>query len=147
VSLAFYGERGVIDILAFHPPTGSLLVIELKTEFVSLEDLLATMDVRMRHAMAIARERGWVARSISAWVVFADSQMNRRRVRAHSAALRAAFPVDGRTIRRWLTRPTGTVRALSFWSNFGETTVRQAAAGRRRVRVRTDAAKVGRTAA
>src|SRR3954451_3293120 len=50
VSFAIYGERGIIDILAFHPPSGSLLVIELKTEFVSLEDLLSTMDIRLRHA-------------------------------------------------------------------------------------------------
>jgi transcriptional regulator with XRE-family HTH domain len=35
VSFAFYGERGVIDILAFHAATGSVLVIELKTELVS----------------------------------------------------------------------------------------------------------------
>jgi len=28
VSFAFYAERGVIDILAFHPETGALLVIE-----------------------------------------------------------------------------------------------------------------------
>ena len=54
VSFAFYAERGVIDILAFHEPTGSLLVIELKTEFVSLEDLLGTMDIRMSHAADIA---------------------------------------------------------------------------------------------
>ena len=32
VSFSVYGERGVIDILAFHPPTGALLVIELKTD-------------------------------------------------------------------------------------------------------------------
>src|SRR4051812_37711957 len=69
VSFAIYGERGVIDILAFHAATQSLLVIELKTEVVSLEDLLTTMDVRMRHASAIARERGWLAKSVSAWVV------------------------------------------------------------------------------
>ncbi|HWH24438.1 MAG TPA: helix-turn-helix domain-containing protein, partial [Candidatus Limnocylindria bacterium] len=31
VSFAVYREPGVIDILAFHPQTGSLLVIELKT--------------------------------------------------------------------------------------------------------------------
>src|SRR5918998_1134234 len=50
VSFSIFGERGVIDVLAFHRPTGSLLVIELKTEIVSVEELLATMDVRMRHA-------------------------------------------------------------------------------------------------
>jgi hypothetical protein len=114
VSFAVYSERGVIDILAFHEPTGSLLVIELKTELVSLEDLLTTMDVRMRHAAKIAADRGWRAKSVSAWVVIADSRTNRRRVADHSAALRSAFPSNGHAMRSWLLRPTAPIRALSF---------------------------------
>lgn len=133
-SFAVYGERGIIDILAFHPTTGSLLVIELKTELVSLEDLLGTMDIRMRHAAKIARERGWHGKSISAWVVFADSATNHRRVGSHRHALRAAFPADGRTMRRWLRGPAGSIRALSFWANDSATTANRVVAGRRRVR-------------
>lgn len=134
VSFAVYGERGVIDILAFHPPTGSLLVIELKTELVSFEDLLATMDVRMRHAADIARERGWLANSVSAWVVVAESRPNRRRAARHRALLRSAFPGDGRLMRGWLRRPLGSVRALSFWSNSTPGSANQSHAVRRRVR-------------
>jgi len=135
VSFAVYAERGVIDILAFHEPTGSLLVIELKTEIVSLENLLTTMDIRLRHAVAIARDRGWRARSVSAWVVIAESDTNRRRVRGHAAALRSAFPHDGRRMRSWLRRPEGTIRALSFWANFDGATATRMVASRRRVRV------------
>jgi transcriptional regulator with XRE-family HTH domain len=140
VSFAVYGERGVIDILAFHAPTGSLLVIELKTEIVSIEDLLMTVDVRMRHATDIARARGWQARTVSAWVVIAESDLSRRRVRRHAAALRSAFPADGRTMRAWLLHPRGAIRALSFWTNFGQATATQKAAARRRVRVRASRA-------
>ncbi len=136
VSFAFYAERGVIDILAFHPATGSLLVIELKTELVALENLLSTMDVRMRHAAAIARDRGWLARTVSAWVVFVDSATNQRRVKAHRSALRAAFPADGRAMRGWLLHPNGAIRALSFWSIRGVPTAKQTLAVRRRVRER-----------
>lgn len=136
VSFAVYGERGVIDILAFHAPTGSLLVIELKTELVSLEDLPSTMDVRVRHAAAIARERGWHARSVSAWVVIADSDMNRRRVSAHRTTLRTVFPADGRRMRAWLRTPSGPMRALSFWANSDGSTSNAIAASRSRVRKR-----------
>ena len=80
-------------------------MIELKTELVSLEDLLGTMDVRVRHAAKIARERGWLAKTVSAWVVFAESRTTRRRVQAHSAVLRSAFPDDGRSVAGWLARP------------------------------------------
>jgi transcriptional regulator with XRE-family HTH domain len=147
VSFAVYGERGIIDILAFHPGTGSLLVIELKTELVSLEDLLGTMDVRVRHAAKIARERGWQATAISAWVVFADSATNQRRVRSHHHALRAAFPADGRAMRRWLRQPAGSIRALSFWADDSVATANRAVAGRRRVRVRSAVRKDGQAAA
>jgi transcriptional regulator with XRE-family HTH domain len=147
VSFAVYGERGIIDILAFHPGTGSLLVIELKTELVSLEDLLGTMDIRMRHAAKIARERGWHARTVSAWVVLAERATNHRRVRSHRHALRAAFPSDGRAMRRWLRRPSGSIRALSFWANDSVATANRVVAGRRRVRVRGPVRKDDQTAA
>lgn len=136
VSFAVYGERGVIDILAFHPATGALLVIELKTELVSLENLLTTMDIRSRHAASIARERGWLARSVSAWVVFADTATNRRRVATHRATLRTAFPADGRRMRGWLQNPDGPVRAISFYANSNIGTVSNVSGSARRVRVR-----------
>lgn len=39
VSFSIYGERGVIDILAWHAATRSLLIIELKTELVDSQAL------------------------------------------------------------------------------------------------------------
>jgi transcriptional regulator with XRE-family HTH domain len=139
VSFSFYGERGVIDVLGFHEPTGALLVVELKTELVSLENLLATMDVRLRHATRIARDRGWHAGSVSGWVVIAASATNRRRVRDHRATLQTAFPADGRRMRAWLAAPNGPIRGLSFWANFSGTTRIQDVTARRRVRVRAPA--------
>jgi len=136
VSFAIYGERGVIDILAYHPRTGSLLIVELKTELVSVEDLLTTMDVRMRHARRIADDRGWSARTVSCWVVMADTGPNRRRVALHEATLRSALPADGRGLRRWLRSPDGTVRALSFWPISNPGGGNQDVAVRRRVRSR-----------
>jgi hypothetical protein len=143
VSFAIYGERGIIDILAFHPATGSLLVIELKTELVALENLFSTMDIRLRHAPAIARGRGWNATSVSAWVVIADTEVNRRRVRAHAAVVRSAFPSDGRAMRGWLHSPSGPIRALSLWSNFSQANASATNAVRRRVRKANPAAREG----
>jgi transcriptional regulator with XRE-family HTH domain len=134
VSFAVYGERGVIDVLAFHEPTRSLLVIELKTELVSFEDLLMTMDVRLRLAAGIARERGWSATSVSAWIVVAESSANRRRLARHSASVRSAFPADGRRMRGWLRAPQGRVSAISFWANTTGGSTNQQMATRRRVR-------------
>jgi len=123
VSFAVFGERGVIDILAWHPPTRTLLVIELKTEIVDVNDLMGRVDVKQRHAVDISRDRSWNARQVGAWVIVGDSATNRRRVTAHRTTLRAAFPADQRSVESWIRAPVGTIRGLSFWSNAqGETT-------------------------
>ena len=125
VSFAIYGERGVIDILAFHTTTGTLLVIELKTDIVDVNELAGTIDRKVRLAVEIAKERGWPVRAgtrVSAWVVVADGRTNRRRVQAHAGMLRAAFPLDGRSIEAWLSGPVRSIRCLSFWPDvYGQT--------------------------
>ena len=114
VSFAVYGERGVIDILAWHGPTRSLLVIEIKTELADVQEALGALDRKVRLAPVVARERGWNPASVSAWLVVADGTTNRRRVEAHRSMLRAALPSSGPRLRAWLRLPAGPVRALSF---------------------------------
>jgi len=115
VSFSIWGERGVIDLLAWHPGRRALLIIELKTELVDVGEMLGTMDRKRRLAGAIASERGWVPETISAWIIVAGGRTNERRVAAHRSTLRAAYPEDGRTIRAWLRDPTTPVAALSLW--------------------------------
>ncbi|HSH22267.1 MAG TPA: helix-turn-helix domain-containing protein [Candidatus Caenarcaniphilales bacterium] len=136
VSFAFFGERGVIDILAYHEASGALLVVELKTELVSIEDLLSTTDRRMRLAARIAGERGWHAATVSAWVVVAESDANRRRAGKHAATLRSGLPANGHQMRAWLGRPEGSIAALSFWANSNRGGVKQRLSSEKRVRCR-----------
>ena len=134
VSFAIYAERGVIDILAFHPVSRSLLVIELKTEIVDIQAMIGTFDRYLRLAPRIAAERGWPAAHVSAWLVIRDTMANRRRVAAHAHVLRAAFPADGRAMRRWLRQPVSSIRALSFLSDRHPGNARGMTTGVRRVR-------------
>ena len=115
VSFSIYGERGVIDLIAWHPVRRALLVIELKTDIADVNELLGTFDRKRRLAWQIARERGWDPLTVSGWLVVAPSRTNRGRLKAHTAVLRAAFPLDGRAIRTWLRDPAGTVSAMSTW--------------------------------
>lgn len=114
VSFSVYGERGVIDVVAWHAATGSLLVVELKTEFVDVNDLMGTLDRKRRLAPVVAQDRGWAPRTVSTWVLAADSRTNRRVMAAHAMVLRAKLPIDGRTMRAWLRVPVGRVDALTF---------------------------------
>ncbi len=133
VSYSIWGERGVIDLLAWHAATRTLLVIELKTEIVDINELMGKADQRRRLAPEIAAARGWVPHTVGVWIVVADSRTNRRRLAAHRSVLRVAFPTDGRTMPGWLRRPSGRVAALSFLSNRHETGVRKPLAAVRRV--------------
>jgi transcriptional regulator with XRE-family HTH domain len=150
VSFSIFGERGVIDILAWQPETKSLLVIELKTELVDLNELIGTLDKKRRLAPEIARKRGWLteAKAVSVWVIVADSSSNRRRAADHATMLRAAFPLDGREIRSWLRRPLASIGCLSFWSTShdGTTTATSRAIRPTRHRVRVAPKHAGASA-
>ena len=134
VSFSIYGERGIIDILAWHPGRRMLLVIELKTEIVEVSGLLGTMDQRRRLAREIARRYGWDAAAVSTWVVVAESRTNRRAVAAHANVLRSKMPVDGRAIGRWLRDPSARIDALSFLPYRHGVTARRPSAPVQRVR-------------
>ena len=134
VSFSIYGERGIIDILAWHPGRRMLLVIELKTEVVEVSGLLGTMDQRRRLASEIGARFGWKALAVSTWVVVADTRTNRRAVSAHANVLRAKMPVDGRSIGKWLRDPMSRVDALSFLPHRHGVTVRRPVAPVKRVK-------------
>ncbi len=117
VSFAIYGDRGSIDVLAFHPATRTLLVVEVKTELTSIEETIRRHDVKVRHAAAIAVERfGWSARQVGRLVVLLDGSTARRRVERHRGSLSVAYPDRGSVARRWLRSPSGTLRGLVFMS-------------------------------
>jgi transcriptional regulator with XRE-family HTH domain len=114
VSFNEFGERGVIDGVAWHAATRSLLLDELKSELVDISDLMGTGDRKRRLAPAIVRDRGWQPASVSLWVVVADGRTNRRTITRHERVLRAKFPADGHRIGAWLRHPVGRIDALSF---------------------------------
>lgn len=114
VSFNEFGERGVIDGLAWHAPTRSLLVDELKSELVDISELMGTSDRKRRVAAQVAARRGWRPATVSLWIAIADGRTNRRVLARHAAVLRAKFPADGHAIAAWLNHPVGRLDALSF---------------------------------
>lgn len=135
VSFSIFGERGIIDILAWHPGHRSLLVIELKTDIVDVNELVGGVDRKRRLARDIGRDRGWDATIVSSWVIVSSGRTNRARIAAHGAMLHAAYPVNGRTVRGWLRDPNAPIAALSMWQNGHGGTAMPHMAARRRVRV------------
>ena len=104
VSYSRYGERGRIDLLAFHPATGLLVVIEVKTDFVDVQDLLGTMDAKVRLATHVASQFGWRVRTVVPAIVFLEDRAIRKRLRRVDT-LFDRFDLRGRKAITWLRHP------------------------------------------
>jgi transcriptional regulator with XRE-family HTH domain len=103
VSYSHFGERGRIDLLAFHPATRVLLVIELKSELVDVQALLGSLDVKVRLAPRVADRFGWSPRAVVPAIVFLEDRTTRNRL-LRMDALFAAFNLRGRAALSWLRR-------------------------------------------
>lgn len=117
VSFAVYGERGVIDQLGWHEAKAHLLVVELKTEFVDINEALGTLDRKVRLARTIAAERGWRPSLVSAWLLTSDTRTNRWHAAEHAALLGSRFKLDGRQFKAFLRDPIMATTGLAFMTN------------------------------
>jgi len=130
VSYSVFGERGSIDLLAWHESSRTLLVIELKTELTSVEETLRRHDSKVRLAPGIARERfGWDAALVARLLVLPEDRTARRRVEEHRATFRRVYPLGNAAVRRWISNPQGAMAGILFLPGTN------AARVRRRIRV------------
>jgi transcriptional regulator with XRE-family HTH domain len=127
VSFSIYGERGSIDVLAFHPSALVLLVVEVKSVVPDVQATLVTLDRKERLAMQIARERGWEPVAVARMLVVGENRTARRRIEAHAATFGNTFPDRAREIRRWVVAPDAQrpLRGLWFLSGATQASARQ----------------------
>jgi transcriptional regulator with XRE-family HTH domain len=144
VSYSRFGERGRIDLLAFHPATRTLLVIEVKTALIDVQALLGSLDVKARLAREIVERFGWQPAAVVPCIVFAEDRTTRRRLEQLNT-LFDRFSLRGRSSLSWLRQPgashggpvpSGLLWLTSVASDGGyQLTGRQRAAGKaKRVR-------------
>lgn len=115
-SFSIYGERGSIDVLAWHRATRTLLVVEVKTELTSIEETLRKHDAKQRLAPLVGRERFESRRpaAVCGLLVLPNSTTTRRQVDRHQGVLSVAYPLRGSGARLWLTRPAGSQSMLMY---------------------------------
>jgi transcriptional regulator with XRE-family HTH domain len=99
------GERGSIDVLAWHRPTAIVAVNEVKATVADAGNTLAGVDRKVRLAPIVARRRGWTCRAVARVLAIADTRTARRRVDAHAGLFRGAFPLGGREVLAWIRDP------------------------------------------
>jgi hypothetical protein len=114
-SFNHYGERGSVDIVAWHAGLAAMLLIEVKARIVDVQELLATFGRKVRVVpRLLAGERGWRPRSIGRVLVVADTTANRNAVRRHEATFASSFSAPARAIRAWLHNPVGDLGGVWF---------------------------------
>ncbi|HET7471574.1 MAG TPA: helix-turn-helix domain-containing protein [Candidatus Limnocylindrales bacterium] len=134
VSFAIGREHGSIDILAFHAPTGRLLVIEVKSVVPDIQALLHGVDRKVRVALRIASDFGWTVQGpVARLVVLPESATSRRRVALVAATFDAVLPDRGVAARRWIRRPAGTLAGVLFLPDSVRGGVRRSTTGVMRV--------------
>jgi transcriptional regulator with XRE-family HTH domain len=110
-----YGDRGSVDILAWHAATRTLLIIEVKATLTDLQDLLAALSRKMRVVPSVVRrEPGWRPEHVGRILVVADTKASRSIVARHTAIFESAFPARSREARAWIRRPIGAISAVWF---------------------------------
>ena len=149
VSFNNYGDRGRHDIVAFHPATAIMLVVEIKTGIGDVQATLGTLDVKARMATRAAQELAWeLPAAVVPALVIADER-NQHRIVAHHSELFARFALRGRAARAWLRQPKRGVSGLLMYVPLTDVRivgVRNANRGQR-VRVRPSTSTIASTAA
>ncbi|HEX2141547.1 MAG TPA: helix-turn-helix transcriptional regulator [Candidatus Limnocylindria bacterium] len=117
VSFNDFGDRGRCDIVAWHPVTRTLVVVEGKTRLGNLQETLGRLDVKARLGSVIAEQLGWGRPStVVPALVLTEVGSNRRVLREHDELFRG-FEVRGRAALAWLRRPSGAIRGLLWFES------------------------------
>lgn len=96
-------SHGWIDLIAFHPVTETLLVIEIKTRLDDLGSVERQLGWYGRSAGDAARRLGWRPRRIVSWLLVLASEEVENVVRHNRDVLRRAFPFRAREMLEWLS--------------------------------------------
>jgi transcriptional regulator with XRE-family HTH domain len=113
-TFAILGERGSVDVLAWHEVSRSLLVVEVKSVVADAQETQSRLDRKVRLAERIAPPE-WRPRSISSLLVVGATRTNRRRIEVVAETFAARFPDRAPAVRRFIAAPAGlTLRGLWF---------------------------------
>ena len=93
VDVSWAGVHGWIDLLAFDPRTGTLLVIEVKTRIDDMGGLRRQIGWYERRAWAAARSQGWQPRAVATRLIGLASAELESALRVERDGFRSEFPL------------------------------------------------------
>jgi transcriptional regulator with XRE-family HTH domain len=121
-----YGDRGSVDVLAWHAECRALLIVECKSRLADLQDTCRSLDVKARVVPRLAAQaRGWRPAVVGVLLVLQESRRERAAVARRAAIFSSSFPARNLDIRAWLRRPDQPLRGLLFLQYANTTCVRR----------------------
>jgi transcriptional regulator with XRE-family HTH domain len=124
VTFALRGERGSIDVFAYHKPTRTRLIVEVKSVVPDAQSTLSGLDRKSRLGREIARQRGLAVDRVARLLVLPADRTARRRVEQLKSTFGAAFPDRTAAVRRWVASPTRELAGILFVPNVTATSAR-----------------------
>jgi transcriptional regulator with XRE-family HTH domain len=98
-------SHGWIDLLAFDPKTGILLVIEIKTRLDDLGAIERQLGWYERSSFEVARRSGWRPRRTIGWLLALASDEVEAVLRSNRELMAQAFPTRAGTMAEMLLAP------------------------------------------
>ncbi len=130
-----YGDRGSVDILAWHAAERALLIVEVKTRIADVQQLFGSFAKKVRVVpQLVERERDWGARVVGRVLIVSGTSANRSLIERLRKSFDPTFPRRARDVRAWLRRPVGPMAGVWFVAPITAGDGMQAVGGRSRVR-------------
>lgn len=115
VSFNHFGDRGRIDLVAYHAGLRILLIVEIKSALGDLQETLGRLDVKARLGRHVAKDLGWTdVTAVIPTLVIGDARLARRTVAGHEA-LFARYGSRGRSALAWLRNPAQPMPTGLLW--------------------------------
>jgi hypothetical protein len=116
---------GWIDVVGFHPPTGILLVIEIKTEIHDLGRIQRTLGWYETRGWAAANRRGWRPRLVLGALLVLDTRTNATSLRANRELALQAFAGRATELAALIEAPRVVRPGTRFLATFDPVTRRR----------------------
>ena len=106
---------GWIDLLAFDEPTGTLIVIEIKTRIDDVGAIERSMDWHIREAIRAAQTIGWHPERVAGWLLALASDEVDDQLRTNRSIYASSFPSRANELAAAVRNPaTATSRGLAL---------------------------------
>ncbi|MDX6412521.1 MAG: hypothetical protein QOE91_2037, partial [Gaiellaceae bacterium] len=131
---SIWGERGSIDVLAWHERSASLLVVEVKSVVPDSQAMLHSLDRKARLAPQLASERGWECKNVGRLLVVGESTTARQRISRLATTYATALPARNVDVRHWIRQPSGPLAGLYFSPNASPGSTKSTSSSPKRIR-------------